>query len=105
MSDSGRLRTRVYVDGVLIDEQWIDVLMPGLDDTVRLMTGRQNAIVEAAIDAGQRWQVEVWDPDLPGEHGYMRMGTDSQGMRAPIPLLSKEQIDADVDRRYGPGLN
>jgi hypothetical protein len=81
-----RLRFRVYVDGRLRVETWIDCIdadaSAAADEAARLHA----AITDAAAAAGSVWLTEVYDPDQPEANAYLRFGTDRAGMTAPRPV-------------------
>lgn len=85
ISNDTRLRFRVYVEGELIEETWIDVLDPkthaGLADELR---DRHHAITEQADTDDKAWLIEMYDPAQPEETAYHRVGTDTAGMVDPL---------------------
>jgi hypothetical protein len=72
------LRFRVWVDGKLTLEEWID------DPEKADPAAGRHAV--AALASGKPWLVEIFDPDLPEEEAYIRFGSDPAGMVEPIPL-------------------
>lgn len=102
MTDDPRLRLRLYVEGTLMDEVWIeDATRPAAEAEARAITERH---LQLALDAeahGLRWQVETWDPALPEGKQYFRMGTDTAGMGRPVAAESLRRVEAEIDRRYG----
>lgn len=81
-----RLRFRVWVDGELVDETWLDATNPDADEHFAAMTGRHEALVQAADLIDSVWLVEWYDPARPEDQAYGRAGTDVAGMVDPKPL-------------------
>lgn len=101
----GGIRFRLYVDGVLADEWWIGAGAGDADAVAEAVMARHAAVAVAAHVHGRPWLLECYDPGLPEGEAYLRMGTDARGMVCPAPVVSQEQLEAVVDRRYGRGLN
>jgi hypothetical protein len=82
------LRIRVYIDGALAREDWVDVA-DGPYSAWEL--GSEHvAFVEAAQEAGKPWMCEVYDPAverLDPEACCMRFGTDAAMMQEPLPII------------------
>ena len=81
-----RLRFRLYLAGQLTDETWIDVGATDADATADATSARHRAAADAAESEGFTWMIEVFDPAAPPGTGYLRIGTDTCGMIAPVPL-------------------
>jgi hypothetical protein len=87
-----RLRFRVHVDGELLAEDWLPAAeWEGRADAGAALAERHKAICEAAEEQGQRWQIEVYDPDLPEAEAYLRFGTDKAGMILPITVVATQE--------------
>jgi hypothetical protein len=82
-----RLRFRIYVEGEIADEEWIDTTAPGRQDAVDALMARQLDIAHAAQADGELWMVEVFDPEQPEHQAYARFGTDKRGMILPIQTV------------------
>lgn len=97
------LRLRVFTGGTLADEQWIDTASP---DCLRLAEETQKrhvALVEQAVRDGRPWLVETYDPGQPEGSRYIRVGTDTRGMRVPAAAEWQQierQVEAELKRRY-----
>jgi hypothetical protein len=72
-----QLRFRVWVEGVLVREDWLPGARPESGAALALVHGGLATEAEAR---GERWLVEVYDPDAPAEDGYLRFGSDTAGM-------------------------
>jgi hypothetical protein len=86
------LRFRVWVDGELVREDWL----PGITPIVGADLARQHAAVASlAQDSGKTWLVEVYDPDAPADEGYLRFGSDTEGMVCPcaVVLIGSDDVD------------
>lgn len=81
------LRFRVYVDGRLADERWLD-----LDSDFHAAIAAQNEV----IGRSERWLIEVYNPDAPEDQAYVRFGGDRQGMVEPHDVP-----DGDIARALG----
>jgi hypothetical protein len=83
LSEDPRLRFRVWVAAVLVEEVWLDATDPLDRARIDGVRDRHMAIADAAEADGKLWLVEVYDPAL-GQFGYMRFGTDTAGMVDPL---------------------
>ncbi len=81
----GSLRFRLYVDRRIVAEAWVSP-EPGFADRAAEVGAEQNELARAADEAGQLWHVEVYDPSLPPEVAYARLGTDKGAMVIPIEI-------------------
>lgn len=81
-----RARFRLFVNGVLVDEAWIDVNNPDVGRHADTIKDRHARLAQAADDAGKVWMAESFDPALPEDMAYNRMGTDASMMVDPHPL-------------------
>ena len=82
-----RLRLRLYVDGQLADETWLDVRdreQATIQSAITTLVYR--AATDAADERGVPWLVEVHDPDEHAPAPYLRFGTDTRGMVAPLAV-------------------
>jgi hypothetical protein len=90
---SADVTIRLYVEGVLVDEQ---AIVAGVG--ARALIGELGALhgqaAAAAVDAGRPYLVEFVFAD--GEH--VRWGTDELGMVEPVPV---EDLAAALDRVLG----
>jgi hypothetical protein len=86
-----RLRFRVWVGGELIREDWLPGATPlaGTD-----LATQHAAIASLAGDVGTSWLVEVYDPDAPADEGYLRFGSDTSRMAAPVAVVLIGSDDA-----------
>lgn len=73
-----RLRFRLWVDGELVDETWIDASSPDRDQLVDAMGRRHKALTDSADEGGRRWLAEVHDPAAPEAEASVRFGTDDR---------------------------
>lgn len=80
-----RARFRLYVEGIVVDEEWIDKA-----SHADRCAQRQIMLARAAHKAGRKWIAEMFDPNAPTDQAYMRFGTDRSRMLRPQP------IDADT---------
>jgi hypothetical protein len=97
-----RLRFRVWDDGRLADEHWIDADTATAGDA-EAAAARQAAIVAAAAEAGRPWLAEVYDPALPEGRAYLRWGTDTAGMVNPVAVpgdQAETTLSAAAAARY-----
>jgi hypothetical protein len=78
---AGKLRMSIWVEGVLADQQWATDAEQG-----RAIGDHHQQMALGADAAGKVWMVEVYDPDSPGDSGYVRFGTDPEGMVLPLPV-------------------
>jgi len=83
-ADDPRLRFRIWVDGRLRDEAWIDTTDPGRQAKVEAVQLRQAGIARQASEDKLLWMSEVYDPAQPDNTAYIRWGTDKAGMVAPM---------------------
>jgi|HubBroStandDraft_3_1064219.scaffolds.fasta_scaffold00345_4 hypothetical protein len=80
------LRLRFWIGGQLRDEVWIDASDPRSGELAEFCATYHANQADMANAAGVPWLVEVYNPELPDEHAYVRFGTDTDGMVAPIPM-------------------
>jgi hypothetical protein len=90
--DDPRLRFRVYVEGDVLDEQWLDASNPDSERQMDGLLSRHAEAVECAEAAGFRWQVEIYDPAKSDDIAYTRYGTDLDGMANPHRVKKWERI-------------
>lgn len=88
--DDPRLRLRCYIAGQLVKEAWLDASNPDADEIFARVLRSHMELAEKAENLGVVWMVETYDPALPTEKAYQRIGTDSNGMIAPRPLRPGE---------------
>jgi hypothetical protein len=81
-----RLRFRVFVDGQLAAQTWIDCSAPNAQRQMDTAKAMHLEIVNRAVAAGKVWLTEVYDPELPDEEAYTRFGTDRNGMVLPAEV-------------------
>lgn len=81
-----RLRFRIYVDGQLAAETWLDCLDADASELAGFAAEIHAEITNAADRAGRKWLTEVYDPDQPEDRAYLRFGTDTRGMTEPRPV-------------------
>jgi hypothetical protein len=94
-----RLRFRVRVDGEIVAEDWLPSReWEGRADSGEQLAQRHKAICEAAEDDGKRWQIEVYDPDVPEAEAYLRFGTDQAGMVLPVHVVWTAEAGQDFYR-------
>lgn len=84
MSDDPRLRFRIWIEGKLIDEAWISVEEAGAEHQFAAIMGGHMALVETATNHGSMWLIECYDPAKPRDEAYLRIGSDTEGMVAPM---------------------
>jgi hypothetical protein len=80
-----RLRFRIYVDGALAVETWINSVDADADAAAANAAELHAAVTNAAAAAGSLWLTEVYDPAQPPANAYLRFGTDRDGMTEPEP--------------------
>jgi hypothetical protein len=93
-----RLRLRLWIDGALIDEAWIDSIDPEARAKVEAVSAVHTHLAELADAHGVPWLTEVYDPAQPEDQAYIRVGTDRDGMVAPIaatPVVVLVDLDGD----------
>ncbi|MCL2582941.1 MAG: hypothetical protein FWE35_10835 [Streptosporangiales bacterium] len=86
MSD---MRFRVYVAREVVAEEWVtfdDDDVAEIELAGMTVSERHVGLIEAAVETGKLWLVEVFDPSVPEECAYMRFGTDVDGMTLPFPI-------------------
>ena len=83
-----RLRLRVFVDGYMAAEVWIDSSDPDARQVMTAVQHQHQVIVQAAHIAGLPWMLEVYDPELPEGCAYLRVGTDTRGMVVPLRTIT-----------------
>jgi hypothetical protein len=81
------LRLRFWMGGELRDEVWLDTSDPRAAELAEFCSTYHAAQAELADAAGVAWLVEVYNPELPEENAYVRFGTDTDGMVAPIAII------------------
>lgn len=85
---SDTVRIRVFVDGELVEEDWLN------DDN-----SEELGLKHFALTEGQdRWLVEVFNPHVPEEGAYVRFGTDDSMMTEPIEIPKGESVDDAIAR-------
>jgi hypothetical protein len=77
-----RVRFRVWVDAELVDETWMDISNPEVEEHMAALRERHFLITTEADLQDRPWLIEWWDPD---EDRYQRFGTDAGGMVDPRP--------------------
>lgn len=90
---------RLYVEGVLVDEQ--EARDGEESEQIAL---KQVLLVEAAQDDGKVWCAEIYEPDLDDAVAYQRFGTDRSMMRGPLEETS-EQIGQRICGHYDKAWN
>ena len=85
-SDDPRLRFRLWIDGELLDEVWIDSNDADADEQATAVQKRHEQLAAEADGYGYPWLIEVYDPAEPSETAYVRFGTDREGMTEPAEL-------------------
>jgi hypothetical protein len=79
-----QLRFRVWVGGQLVREDWL----PGATLEAGGDLGRVHAGLATDAEAkGEPWLVEVYDPAAPVDEGYLRFGSDTSHMVAPVAVV------------------
>lgn len=79
-----QLRFRVWVGGELVREDWL----PGATMGAGHELARTHAGLASAADAaGEKWLVEVYDPEAPADEGYLRFGSDTSAMVCPVAVV------------------
>jgi hypothetical protein len=81
--DDPRLRLRLYIDGIVLDQVWIDTTSPTAQQQIDSTQRRHAALADKADARGERWMAEVYDPAAPADNAYLRFGTDPDGMIEP----------------------
>lgn len=88
----GALRFRLYVERRVVAEAWVH-LSDGFEQRAADVGDDQNRLARQADDAGLLWHVEVYDPALPADRAYARLGTDKGAMILPIPIEPRQEGD------------
>ncbi len=91
-----RIRLRLWIDGALIDEAWIDAADDDSPAIVATVSAVHSHLAELADAHGVPWLTEVYDPEAPEDHAYLRVGTDKEGMVQPI-AGGLAHLLADID--------
>ena len=78
------LRLRLWIDGALIDEAWIDSTDPDAPAKTESLSAVHSHLAELADSHGVPWLTEVYDPAAPEDQAYIRVGTDKAGMVQPL---------------------
>jgi len=100
----GRLRFRVRVDGEIVAEDWLPAPeWEGRGNAGEALAQRHRSLCEAAEAEDKRWQIEVYDPDVPDDEAYLRFGTDQAGMVLPVHVAWAAEAGQDYYR--DPGAN
>ena len=81
-----RMRFRVWVDGMLVGETWVDARDADAEAQAARISEHHLSIAQLADAVGSLWLVEVFDPARPVHSGAVRWGTDPAGMVDPIPI-------------------
>lgn len=87
-----QLRFRVWVGGELVREDWLPGARPEAGTDLAL---EHAGLASDAEAAGEKWLVEVYDPDAPADDGYLRFGSDTAGMgpaTVAVVLIGSEGI-------------
>jgi hypothetical protein len=84
--DTSRLRIRLWIDGELRDETWIDAADPFALLAADFARRAHEVLVAAADRDGIPWLTEVYDPSAPEDRAYFRVGSDHDGMVYPVPI-------------------
>lgn len=80
-----RLRFRVYIDGKVADEVWLNADDPVDHQRVIDVRRKHMRMTDEAERAGKAWLAEVYDPAEPvRSRAYTRFGTDVAGMIDPL---------------------
>lgn len=95
-----RLRFRLYIDGRLSAEQWINVDDPDCMSHYEAIEQTFHTASSLADLAGAVWCVEHYDPAKPPAEAYTRIGSDTGMMRDPLPVGSA-YADRETRRRLG----
>ena len=92
-----RLRFRVFIDGELVDETWVNVCTFERLDTIEQVWARHHRLIAQAQTEGKRWLIEIHDPRIP-EDQALRFGTEQAGIQQPAVDLADlvRQIVAHV---------
>lgn len=86
--DAMRIRVRLYVKRVLVAEEWAR----GIEHAEEI-GARHGAIVLDADERNDSWLMEFYDPAMPEDRAYLRMGSDAFGMRDPRPVTDPTTPD------------
>lgn len=84
MQDDPRLRFSLYVDGKLVAMDWLDASQD--ESKIDDVTHRHLQIAAAAERLGSVTMVEIYDPSLPEDRAYTRIGTDKSMMSNPVAV-------------------
>lgn len=91
MHETPMARCRLYVDGVVVDEEWVRLDEDfGLSGAIAV---RQRDMAEAAHARGSVWLAEVYDPSNPPGNQYLRFGTDEDALVNPTPLRDPDAFE------------
>jgi len=95
-----RLRFRLWIDGHLEDEVWIDADAPGAAELADSAQERHLTLAQEAAAFGWPYLVEIYNPAEPPDRAYIRFGTDRAGMVDPLAL---EDAPREVRDLFLPG--
>lgn len=97
----GLARFRLFIDGSLVDEEWIQ------DPEEAAGVGARHTMLGGrAHDEGRVWLAEIFFPGDPPETAYTRFGTDEYGMSDPRALAGRDTfvaLDEELRRHWGLG--
>ena len=94
--DDPRLRFRLWIDGELLDEAWIDSNDADADEQGTAVQRRHEQLAAEAEGYGYPWLIEVYDPAQPPDQAYIRFGTDRDGMTEPAELRDAPRALRDL---------
>jgi hypothetical protein len=80
-----RLRYRLYLNGKLAAEYWLDATNPDRETHADTIREHLKQATDRAFADGTPWLIETYDPAEPPAAAYTRFGTDTDGMVAPQP--------------------
>lgn len=86
-SHESRVRFRVWIDGQLVDELWVDARDSTRLHRVEQVWQRHQDLVGKAEADGRPWAIEIYDPSRP-EDQALRFGTDGTAIKGPTRDLS-----------------
>jgi hypothetical protein len=102
------IRDRLFVQGTLVDEAWINCSRPDFEAVSQAVMEKHQRLAMAALDHGLPWLNELYDPSMPEDDAYVRFGTDRSMCVEPASVWTPqelyERLDETIRRRYGEGL-
>jgi hypothetical protein len=75
------VRIRFYVDGQILDEDWLDMAAPGARARHTEIYRRHMQLAGLAEATGSVWYAEAYDESRPPAEAYLRAGPGARPAR------------------------